>query len=175
MIRKIQSIHLYWFHACLKKLTCCLVQNMIKHYLRSQMSLNFESLIQNSSNPSGCSCTSSTQGYCHVMIMHHIVHCIDRVFFLCCRCLSPLSKRGSNDYSMTPMKNYTIFRSARQAQPPCSLRYKPTLSLLLSFTALGQERFICVNDHNVGTTSTEGEQHRQTKKKHDQCNAQYDA
>ena len=45
--------------------------------------------------------------------------------------------------SMTPMKNYTIFRSARQAKPPCSFRYNPTLSLLLSFTALGQQRFIC--------------------------------
>ena len=45
--------------------------------------------------------------------------------------------------SMTPMKNYTIFRSARQAKPPCSFWYNPTLSLLLSFTALGQQRFNC--------------------------------
>ena len=73
MIRKIQSIHLYWFHACLNKLTCCLVQNMIKHYLRSQVSLNFESLVQNSSNPSYCSCISPTHSFYHVMIMHHIV------------------------------------------------------------------------------------------------------
>ena len=35
--------------------------------------------------------------------------------------------------------------------------------------------FIGINDHIVGTTSTEGEQHRQRQKKHDQCNAQYDA
>ena len=40
---------------------------------------------------------AQTTAYCHVMIMHHIVHCIDRVFFICCRCLSPLSKRGSDD------------------------------------------------------------------------------
>ena len=45
--------------------------------------------------------------------------------------------------SMTPMKNYSIFRSARQAKLPCSFRYNPTLSLLLSFTALGQQRFNC--------------------------------
>src|SRR4051812_18144153 len=32
--------------------------------------------------------------------------------------------------SVTPMKNYIIFRSARQAKPPCSFRYNPTLSLL---------------------------------------------
>ena len=81
MIKKIQSIHLYQFHACLNKLTCCLVQNMIKHYLRSQMCLNFESLVQNSSNPSGCSCIRPTHSYCLVISMHHIVHCIDCVSF----------------------------------------------------------------------------------------------
>ena len=37
-----------------------------------------------------------------------------------------------------------IFRSARQAKPPCSFRYNPTLSLLLSFNALGQHRFFSV-------------------------------
>ena len=143
MIRKIQSIHLYQFHACLNKLICCLVQNMIKHYLRSQMCLSFESLVQNSSNPSGCSCISPTHSFYHVMIMHHIVHCID--------CVSPLfvgaCPHSVDDVptmsSMTPMKNYAIFKSARQAKPPCSFRYNPTLSLLLSFTALGQQRFIC--------------------------------
>ena len=31
------------------------------------------------------------------MIMHHIVHCIDCVFLLGCRYLSPLSRRGSDD------------------------------------------------------------------------------
>ena len=134
---------MYWFHACLKKLTCRLVQNMIKHYLRSQMCLNFESLVQNSSNPSGCSCISPTHSFYHVMIMHHIVHCIDCVSFSVAD-ICPLSiDVVSRMRSMTPMKNYTIFRSARQAKPPCSFRYNPTLSLLLSFTALGQQRFIC--------------------------------
>ena len=33
--------------------------------------------------------------------------------------------------------------STRQANPLCSFRYNPTLSLLLSFTALGQQRFNC--------------------------------
>ena len=77
---------------------------------------------------------------CHSM--HHIVHCIDRVF-LYCRYLSPLDRRVSTMWSMTPMKSYTIFGSVRQEKPPCSFRYNPTLSLLLSFTALGQQRFIC--------------------------------
>ena len=63
------------------------------------------------------------------------------VFFPCCRCLSPLDRRGSTMRSMTLMKRYTIFRSARQAEPPCSFRYNPTLSLLLYSTALGQQRY----------------------------------
>ena len=117
--------------------------NMIKHYLRSQMSLNFESFVQNSSNQSGCSCISPTHSFCHVLIMHRIVHCIDCVSF----CVAGICLLSIDDVptmsSMTSMKNYTIFRSARQAKPPCSFRYNPTLSLLLSFTALGQQRFNC--------------------------------
>ena len=84
-----------------------------------------------------------TTSYCHVMIMHHIVHCIDCVSF-CVAGICPLSiDMIPTMRSMTPMKSYTIFRSARQAKPPCSLRYNPTLSLLLYFTVLGQQRFIC--------------------------------
>ena len=143
MIRKIQSIHLYRFHAWFNKLTCRLVQNMIKHYLRSQMSLNFESLVQNSSNPSGCSYVSPTHSFYHVMIMHHIVHCIDCVSFSIAG-ICPLSiDVVSTMRLMTLMKSYIIFGSARQAKPPCSFRYNPTLSLLLSFTALGQQQFNC--------------------------------
>ena len=81
--------------------------------------------------------------YCHVMIMHHIVALHWLYSFCVCRWLFPPDRRGSDDWSMTPMKNYIIFRSARQEKPPCSFRYNPTLSLLLSFTALGQQRFNC--------------------------------
>ena len=80
---------------------------------------------------------------CHVMIMHHIVHCIDCVsFYVVGTCNLSIDVVPTMS-SMTPMKNYNIFRSARQAKPPCSFRYNPTLSLLLSFTALGQHRFNC--------------------------------
>ena len=82
---------------------------------------------------------AQTTAYCHVMIMHHIVHCIDYVPF-CVADICPLSIDVIPTMrSMTAMKSYTIFRSARQAKPPCSFRYNPTLSLLLSFTALGQQ------------------------------------
>ena len=132
MIRKIQSIHLYRFHACLNKLTCCLVQNMIKHYLRSQMCLNFESLVQNSSNPSGCSCISPTHSFYHVMIMHHIVHCIDCVLSLCCRYLSPLDSHDSDDEFDDTDEELQYLQKCQASKPPCSFRYNPTLSLLLS-------------------------------------------
>ena len=86
---------------------------------------------------------AQTTAYWHVMIMHHIVHCIDCVSF-CVAGICPLSVDVVPTMSsMTPMKNYTIFRSARQAKPPSSFRYNPTSSLLLSFTALGQQRHIC--------------------------------
>ena len=62
---------------------------------------------------------------------------------LCCR-YCPLSIDViPMMWSMTPMENYTIFRSARKGKAPCSFRYNPTLSLLLSFTALRQQRHIC--------------------------------
>ena len=143
MIRKIQSIHLYWFHACLSKLTCCLLQSKIKHFKGPFMSLKLESLVQNGSNPSGCSCISQTHSYCHVLACIIIV----ALHWLCSPLFAGICPLSVDDVSMmssmTPMKNYTIFRSARQAKPPCSFRYNPTLSLLLSFTALGQQRFNC--------------------------------
>ena len=81
--------------------------------------------------------------YCHVMIMHHIV----ALHWLCSFSVAgvcPLSiDVVPTMRSMTPMKRYTIFRSSTQAKPPCSFRYNPTLSLLLSFTALGPQRFNC--------------------------------
>ena len=73
MIRKIQSIYLYYFHAWSNKLNWCFKQNKEKHFKRPCLSLKFESLIQNGSNPSGLSCISPTHSYCHVSCMHHIV------------------------------------------------------------------------------------------------------
>ena len=86
---------------------------------------------------------AQSTAYCHVMIMHHIV----ALHWLCSFSVAGVCSLSVDAVptmrSMTPMKNYTIFRSVRQAKPPCSFRYNPTLSLLLSFIALGQQRFIC--------------------------------
>ena len=84
MIRKIQYIHLYWFHACLSKLTCCLAQNKIKHLKGPLMSLKLESLVQNSSNTSGLSCISPIHSFYHVSCMHHIVaYCLVMFVYRC--------------------------------------------------------------------------------------------
>ena len=88
MIRKIQSFHLYWFHACLNKLTCCLSQNKIKHLKWQLMSLNFESMVQISSNPSVLSCISPIHSFCHVSCMHHIV-----AYCWWCLCIGALCGR----------------------------------------------------------------------------------
>ena len=76
--------------------------------------------------------------YFHVMIMHHIVAFALIVFLSVAGICSPSVDVVPTMCSMTPVKNYTIFRSARQEKTPCSFRYNPTLSLLLSFTALRQ-------------------------------------
>ena len=39
---------------------------------------------------------AQTHSYCHVMSMHHIVHCIDCKFLLCCRYLFPPGRRCSD-------------------------------------------------------------------------------
>ena len=84
---------------------------------------------------------AQSTAYCHVMIMHHIV----ASHWLCSSLFAGNCPLSVDDVptmrSMTPMKNYTIFRSARQAKPACSFRYNPTLALLLSFIALGQQWF----------------------------------
>ena len=85
------------------------------------------------------SCISSNHSIlpCHTHASYCCIALI--VFFPCCRCLSPLDRRGSTMSWLTLMKTQCYLRSARQAKPPCSFRYNPTLSLLLSFTALGQQ------------------------------------
>ena len=72
------------------------------------------------------------------MIMHNIVHCIDCVFLLYCWYLSPLSRRCFDDVIDDTDEELYYLESVRQAKPPCSFRYNPILSLLLSSTALGQ-------------------------------------
>ena len=125
MIRKIQSIHLYYFHACLNKLTCRLSQNKIKHLKWQLMSLNFESMVQISSNPSVLSCISPIHSFCHVSCMHHIVaYCLVMFVYRCSlRQVLPL-----RSIVITPTKN-NISASTHQAsnQPfdhidkiPCS-------------------------------------------------------
>ena len=65
------------------------------------------------------------------------------VFSLVCRCLSPLSRRVPTMWPMTLMKTEYHLQKGQASKPHWPFRYNPTLSLLLSFTALGQQRFNC--------------------------------
>ena len=75
---------------------------------------------------------------CACIILLHIA-----MYWLCYRC----NLRGrfySRGYSrVSSWRAVPLDHSVRQGKPPCSFRYNPTLSLLLSFIALGQQRFIC--------------------------------
>ena len=73
------------------------------------------------------------------MIMHHIVHCIDCVFLLCCRYLSPLSRHGFYDVINDTDEELYHLQKCQASKTPLFILIQPTLSLLLSFTALGQQ------------------------------------
>ena len=76
--------------------------------------------------------------------MHHIVHCIDCVPFCVAGICPPLDRRDTNDVIVDTDEDSMLSSEVPGKQNPlCSFRYKPTLSLLLSFTALGQQRHIC--------------------------------
>ena len=132
------------FSCMLEQLMADVEDNSIKwHVINHLWSLNLNLWFKPTSFNLLLVALAQTTTYLHVTFMHHIV----ALHWLCApllACICPLSVDDVPTMSsMTPMKNYIIFRSARQAKPPCSFRYNPTLSLLLSFTALGQHRFIC--------------------------------
>ena len=141
MIRKIQSIHLYYFHAWSNKLTWCFNQNKKRHFKRPYLSLKFESLIQICSNPSGFSCISPTHSYCHVSCMHHIVaHCFGD------GCVSVSFATGSAPEEYRDYHNeepYQCIEPSGKQPTIWSYRYNPMFSLLLSFTALRQRDSNC--------------------------------
>ena len=115
MIRKIQSIHLYWFHASLSKLNCCLVQNKLKHLKGPFMSLKLEPLVQNGSNPSGLSCISPIHSLCHVSCMHHIVAYCLVMFVYRCSLRQVLSPRST---TITLTKNNTSAPTHQASNQP---------------------------------------------------------
>ena len=140
MIRKIQSIHLYYFHAWSNKLNWCFNQNKKRHFKRPYLNLKFESLIQICSNPTGFSCISPTHSYCHVPCMHHIVaYCL---VMLCTGVLAAGS--ASEEYRDYPNEESYPCNEPSGKQPTIwSYRYNPMFSLLLSFTALRQRDSNC--------------------------------
>ena len=93
------------------------------------------------------------------MIMHHIVHCIDCVSF-CVAGICPLSVDVvSTMSSMTPMKNYIIFKTARQAKTPLFIPIQThslapalfycikTTTMQLLHATVAEPLFLCMTCH----------------------------
>ena len=141
MIRKIQSIHLYYFHAWSNKLNWCFNQNKEKHFKRPYLNLEFESLIQICSNTSGFSCINPTHSYCHVSCMHHIVAYRHVLIMFG---VSLVVGSASEEYRDYPNeKPYRCIEPSGKQPTIWSYRYNPMFSLLLSFTALRQRVSNC--------------------------------
>ena len=144
MIRKIWRICLCHVHACLSKLTSLFRTN----YVSGIWLFTYEVWIWTlGSNQLHLIWTlvalAQTQAYCHVVIMNHIV----ALHWFCPSLFAgnhPLSIDDVSDDVIDDTNEELYYLQKCQAsKTPCSFRYNPTLSLLLSFTALGQQRVNC--------------------------------
>ena len=134
-----------WFSCILEQLLATVYDNSNEWHLNNHMwSWNLDLGFKPTSFNLLLVALAQTTSYCHVMIMHHIVHCIDCVSF-CVAGICPLSIDVIPMMrSLTLTKTQCYLQKCQASKtPPCSFRYNPTLSLLLSFNALGQHRFIC--------------------------------
>ena len=140
MIRKIQSIHLYYFHAWSNKLNWCFKQNKEKHFKRPYLNLEFESLIQICSNPSGLVALAQ---HTHIAMFHACIILLHIVWWwLCIGVLAAGS--ASEEYRDYPNEEpYQCIEPSGKQPTIWSYRYNPMFSLLLSFTALGQRVSNC--------------------------------
>ena len=143
MIRKIQSIHLYWFHACINNLTLMFSSKHDKALFKFIIWVWDWTFGSKWPKPICCSCISQNTFILPCLSMHHNCCLALIVFFLVCRWLSPLDRRGSDDEFDDTNEEQYYLQKCQSSKTPCSFQYNPTLLLLLSFTALGQQRFIC--------------------------------
>ena len=158
IIRKIQSIHLYWFHACLNKLTCCLVQDMIRQYLRSQMSFNFEPLVQMAQTH--LVVVALAQHTHFTMSWSCITLCIALIVFLTLlSVLSPLDKRGFDDeivdtdeelyylQKYQASKNPLLIPIQSHSLAPALFYYIRTTTIQLLIVAVVEPLILCMTCH----------------------------
>ena len=140
MIRKIQSIHLYYFHAWLNKLTWCLMQNKEKHFKGPcwvwNLNLWFK-LVQT------LLVLVALAQHTHIAMFHACIILLHIVWWwLCIGVLAAGS--ASEEYRDYPNEEpYQCIKPSGKQPTIWSYRYNPMFSLLLSFNALGQQRFIC--------------------------------
>ena len=78
---------------------------------------------------------AQTTTYCHVMIMHHIGHCIDCVL-PCLSCLSPLSRRCSDDVIDDTDEELFYLQKCQASKTP--------LFILIKSHSLAPALFYCI-------------------------------
>ena len=107
-------------------------------FIKAYFGVAFETLVQMDFMQINARCINSNNIIysCHVHASY------------CCICLcSIIDTVPSRQVLLRRVLQSTCLRSSaplllyQASKPPCSFRYNPTLSLLLSFIALGQQRF----------------------------------
>ena len=140
MIRKIQSIHLYYFHAWLNKLTWCLMQNkentLKGHVWVWNLSLWFK-LVQTLLVLAALANTLILPCFMHASYCRTLFGdgCVS-VFFA----TGSVSEEYLDYLSEEP---YPCIEPSGKQPTIWSYRYNPMFSLLLSFTALRQRDSNC--------------------------------
>ena len=140
MIRKIQSIHLYYFHAWLNKLTWCLMQNKEKHFKGHVWVWNLNlwfKLVQT------LLVLVALAQHTHIAMFHACIILLHIVWWwLCIGVLATGS--APEEYRDYPNEEpYQCIEPSGKQPTIWSYRYNPMFSLLLSFTALRQRVSNC--------------------------------
>ena len=115
MIKKIQSIHLYLLHMW--------SLNLNLEFKPISFNLLLVALAQSTT-------------YCHVIIMHHNCCIALIVFFLVCRYLFPLSRRGSDDEIDDPDEELYYLQKCQASKTP--------LFILIQSHSLTSALFYCI-------------------------------
>ena len=84
---------------------------------------------------------AQTTAYWHVMIMHHILHCIDCVFLRCCRYLFPSVDAVPTLWSLTLMKTQCYLQKCQASKTP--------LFIPLQSHSLAPALFYCIRTTTI--------------------------
>ena len=140
MIRKIQSIHLYYFHAWSNKLNWCFKQNKKRHFKRPYLNLEFNLWFKFAQTLLALVALAQ---HTHIAMFHACIILLHIVWW-CCVSMSFATGSASEEYRDYPNEEpYQCIEPSGKQPTIWSYRYNPMFSLLLSFTALRQRDSNC--------------------------------